>query len=144
MEVQWRRCTRAGGQKPDFILVGSKFLDAYMVAAKDVINRELTVSGRGGADVDASISGAFFKGIPLIWDPVFEDLQAATAAAIDWEKRCYFINTRYMHLRPAKGHDMVTRKPPRVYNRYAHYWGLTFKGAVTISKPNAMAVMSIA
>jgi hypothetical protein len=79
-----------------------------------------------------------------VWDPVMDDLQAALSPVVPWDKRAYFLNTRFLKLRPAKGQDMVTRNPPRVYNRYTHYWGLTWRGAMTITRPAAMGVFSVA
>lgn len=144
MEIAWRECTRRGGSRPDFILVGSAFMDAYMTAAKDTVNRDKAVSGRRGADMDASLDGVFFKGVPLTWDPVFDDLDDEDSPSIEWAKRCYFINTRHMYLRPIAGHWMVSRKPPRVYDRYVHYWAMTAKAAMTTNKRNAHAVLAFA
>lgn len=146
MEIAWRACTRYGGSAPDTILVGGKFLDAYRVDAAATVNRHIVSPGlqKGGVGFDASFTGAYFKGIELVWDPVMDALQALDAPAINWDKRCYFVNSRFLKLRPIKGHWMVPRKPPRVYDRYTHYWGLTSKAALTTSKRNAHAVLSCA
>lgn len=146
MEIQWRECTRFGGTQPDFILVGDEFLDAYRRAAGQTINREIHDGGntKGGVSLDGSVTKLYFKGVELVWDPVFNILDSLDAPVVSWAKRCYFINTRFMKLRPIKGHWMVSRKPPRVYDRYVHYWALTAKAAMTISKRNAQAVLSIA
>lgn len=144
MEKAWRRTIRVGGSAPDFILCGSAFLDAYRRDSTSTVNRQIMVKGKGGTDIDAGINGVFFKGVPVTWDPVFEDLDLADAPAIPWEKRCYFINSRHLTLRPIKGHWMVSRRPPRVYDRYVNYWGLTAKAALTTNKRNANAVLSIA
>ena len=78
-------------------------------------------------------------------NPVFEDLDAThdTGATRTWEKRCYFLNCKHIRLRPAQGHDMVTRNPPRVYDRYAYYWGLSWKGSLCTSRRNAHAVIAV-
>lgn len=143
MEIAWRECTRYGGNQPDFILVGSDFLDAYRRDASLTVNRRLEKTGRGDTEVDASVSGVYFKGVQLIWDPVFDVLDTADSPTVEWAKRCYFINTKFLKLRPIKGHWMVPRKPPRVYDRYVHYWALTSKAALTTNKRNAHAVLSI-
>jgi hypothetical protein len=143
MEIAFRECTRYGGSTPDFIMVGGDFLDAYRRDASLTVNRRLETYGRGDTEVDASVSGVFFKGIPLVWDPVADVLDAADSPTYDWAKRCYFINTKFLKLRPIKGHWMTPRKPPRVYDRYVHYWALTSKAALTTSKRNAHAVLSI-
>jgi hypothetical protein len=147
MEQLWRLCTRVGGNSPDFILCGSKFLDAYRVDAKSEIDRRIGAP-IGGTTMDPGVgggtsSGLFFKGVPIIWDPVMDDLQANLSPTYDWDKRCYFLNTRFLKLRPAKGQDMVTRRPPRAYDRYTHYFGLTWRGGMTTNRPGSMAVMSV-
>jgi hypothetical protein len=79
----------------------------------------------------------------VTWDPVFLDLQNGGAGA-NFEKRCYFLNSKHLCYRPAEGHDMVSRNPPRVYDRYAYYWGLTSKCALTLNRSNAHSVMLLA
>jgi hypothetical protein len=146
MEQVWRACTRVGGFAPDKILCGSAFLDAYRVDSNSEISRQIQTSGvtKGGVSMDPSISNLYFKGVLLEWDPVFDDLQANLSETVEWDKRCYFLNSRFIKLRPAKGQDMVTRRPPRSYDRYTHYWGLTWRGAMTITRPGAMALVHIA
>jgi co-chaperonin GroES (HSP10) len=152
MEAQWRECIRIGGQAPDFILAGSAFFDAYRKAAGETINRQVQLGGssgnKGPANLDAGIgtevNGVFFKGKPLIWDPVFDVLDDEDSPATEWAKRCYFINTKHLKLRPIKGHWMVARKPPRVYDRYVHYWATTARAALTTGKRIAHSVLAIA
>lgn len=143
METAWRANTRIGGSSPDIILAGSKFIDAYRADAKASGEVQIMQS-KDGISLDAGNKALSFRGIPLVWDPVMDDLQAALAPVVPWDKRAYFLNSRFLHLRPAQGQDMVVRKPPRVYNRYTHYWGLTWRGAVTITRPASMSVLAIA
>lgn len=143
MEVQWRACTRYGG-RPDKILVGQDFLDLFRNAAKAEIARYTIVNTNAEmAGMDPAISNLHFNNVPLVWDPVFADLDDALSPTIEWEKRCYFINSKSIKYRPIKGHEMVTRKPPRQHDRYEMYWGLTNKYAVTINKRNANAVIAM-
>lgn len=145
MEKAWRSTTRIGGKAPNVILAGSKFIDAYRVDAYNTIQRHVVVSGKGGTSIDAGGGELSFRGVPIMWDPVMDDLQANLALAeYEWDKRAYMLNTSTIKLRPAEGQDMVTRKPPRVYNRYTHYWGLTWRGAMTIVRPAANAVLWVA
>ena len=154
MEIAWRACIRVGGQAPDFILAGSSFLDAYRTEMKSDtgITRQVILGGSTGnrtaATLDGGIgsgiqTGLYFKGVELMWDPVMELLDATYSPTVAWVNRCYFINTRHLTLRPIKGHWMIGRKPPRVYDRYVHYWALTSKAALTTNKRNAHAVLSI-
>jgi len=149
MEIAHRSCIRNGGM-PDFILVGSDYLDGYIDYMMKTFGRvNYTPTGKksvdgGTAHVEGVNTGIFFKGVELIWDPVFQELDALYAPATPWEKRCYFINTQHTRLRPIEGQDMVTRKPPRAYDKYEYYWGLTWRGALATNRRNANAVLAIA
>jgi len=141
MEQQWRNCVRNGG-KPDFIIAGEDFIDAYRSATSSsnrvIIQNGSTIQAEGGT-VEYS-----FHGVPIVWDPVFLDLDTNLLPPTPWQKRCYFINTKHLKLKPGQGHDMVTRTPPRVYDRYTYYWGLTWKGGLCANRLNAHAVLAIA
>lgn len=148
METQWRECIRYGGESPNFILAGETFIDVYRAAANSEIDRQLRVSGRSPANFDASIgegarTGLFFKGVEIVWDPVFEILDTEDAPAQEWVSRAYFLNTKFIKLRPIKGHWMVPRKPPRVYDRYVQYWAQTARCALTTGKRRANAVLTV-
>jgi hypothetical protein len=145
MNKQFRNCTRIGGSRPDLIIAGTKFIDAYKADVLATQQVNISVGAKGvGIEGGVNDDDIKFKGIPIQWDPVMDDLQAALDPTVDWDKRCYFINTKTLKLRPAEGQDMVTRRPPRVYNRYTHYWGVTWRGSMTITNPGANAVLSIA
>jgi hypothetical protein len=144
METAWRATVRVGGSAPDFFLAGSAFFDAYRTDANNAINRQLVVNGKGGNTIDAGTTGVYFKGVEVVWDPVFDVLDTLDAPAIPWAKRLYMLNTRHITLRPIKGHWMVNRTPPRVYDRYVHYFALTAKAALTTNRRNAHAVLALA
>ena len=156
MEVAWRHCIRVGGQPPDFLLAGSDFVDAYRDAAGSpggAIQRNIFVGGATGNKAPVTLDGGvgsgintglYFKGVEIIWDPVFQNLDALYAPGTSWESRLYMLNTRHLQLRPIKGHWMIPRRPPRVYDRYIHYWALTAKAALTTGKRNAHAVLALA
>lgn len=143
LEIAYRSCTRNGG-KPDFIQVGDDFLDGFR-------NFMMKTFGRvdyGGAaifkQIDAGTEGISFHGVPMVWNPEFDDLDTTYAPATTWSKRCYMLNLRHLKLRPIQGQDMMTRKPPRAYDKYEWYWGLTWRGGVTMNRSNAQAVLAIA
>jgi hypothetical protein len=143
METMWRNCVRNGG-KPDLIICGSDFLDDFRAAADAVIDRYTILPTAGGsAGFDPGVTNLSFKGVPIIWSPTFKDLDSVESVSPVWEKRCYMINTNHLRLRPMRGHDMVSRTPPRVYDRYAYYWGLTWKGALTMNRGNAHGVLGL-
>lgn len=142
MEGQWRRCIRNGGS-PDFILAGSAFIDAYRQYGVTVTNNaDAGKVKRLDAGIGSgSSTGLYFKGVEIIWDPQFEALDALESPAIPWEKRCYFINTKYLEL-----HDdsMDIVSPTRPYNVLALYQMVNLRLALVLKRANAHSVMSIA
>jgi hypothetical protein len=145
MEKMWRACTTYGGLIPDFIVCGAAFYDAYRKDANQTQNRQVIVTGKQGVDADASTDNVYFKGKLVVWDPSFEKLDAILGAiTYPWTKRCYFLNSKTLKLRPFKGRWMIDRTPARMYDRYTHYFGVTADYGLTINKRNANAVLSIA
>lgn len=144
MEDAWRETVRVSGSAPDFYLAGKNFYDAYRHDAGLTINRQLEVSGRGGNTIDAGNTGVFFKGKEIVWDPVFDVLDTLDAPAIPWADRLYMLNSKHIKLKPINGHWMVPRNPPRVYDRYVHYWAMTAKASMTTNKRNSLAVLALA
>ncbi len=146
MEQTWRNTIRVGKTRPDFIIAGGSFIDAYRDMASQTVNRQIYVKDgmKNGVSIDASTSAIYFKGIEIIWDPTFDVMDSTYAPAIPWAKRCYFLNSKTIRLRPVDGHWMVNRKPERLYDRYIHYWGLTSKYRLTCNLRRANAVLSIA
>lgn len=145
METMWRSVAKVSRQTPDLILAGSAFIDAYRTDAKSGIAIHV-MNGPSGSTLDGANSQLTWHGVPIMWDPTLDQLttDGVAAGGVAWNKRAYFLNTRTIRLRPAEGQDMVTRRPPRVYDRYTHYFGLTWRGAFTISNPGANAVLAIA
>lgn len=144
MEQSWRACTLRGGMTPDFIIAGSDFIDAYRRDAQAINSRWITVPGKGGVSQDASTSGLFFQGVEVVWDPMMDLLDDIDQTeTISWKKRCYFVNTRTVKLKPVDNHWLRRVKPPRVYNRFVHYWGLSGSYRLTCNKRNANAVLSV-
>jgi len=141
MEQLWRLNIRNGGQ-PDKIICGSAFLDTYRAAinASGVIN----VQAGSTTKVEGAYGETTFHGVELVWDPTFDDLDAALLPVTPWANRCYFINTRHIKLRPMEGQDMVTRTPTRPHDQYVQYWAKTWKGGLTMNRANAHSVLSVA
>lgn len=140
MRAAWRACTKYGG-RPDLILVGSTFYDAY-------VNYMLTTYGQvnyapvAGKSIEGAEGQVTYQGVPLTWDPTFDTLLTSLGGTTyDWDKRCYFINTKHMKLMPIKGQHMVSRTPPRVYNKYEYYWALTTRFYLVNTKPRAHALI---
>lgn len=155
MEILWRQCITYGKLgAPNYILAGSAFIDAY---AKDVRSQGGTtmmvtqpavggfkLDGSRAGDATPNNTGLYFKGVPIVWDPVFDTLDTLDAPAIPWTKRFYFLNSKALMLRPNRGRWMIKRNPPRVYDRHVFYFGLSSDYGFTIKKRNSCAVGSIA
>lgn len=144
IEIAERTATRFGGMAPDFYLAGSSFIDAYRKDCEATMTRMITTPQKGGVGLDPMATGLYIKGKEVIWDPTFDTLDTLYAPGTPWAKRCYGINSKYLKLRPIQGHWMVSRNPPRVYDRYSYYWALTAKAAMTTGKRNAHYVLAIA
>lgn len=141
MEIAWRACVRNGG-RPDYIMAGSDFVDGYR---NFMLKTFGTLNHQGGSEIsiDGGTKMLAFHGVPIVWNPSFSDLDASYSPSTDWEKRCYMLNMKHMNLCPLDGQDMVTRKPPRVYDRYVNYIGMTWRGAIVMNRRNAHAVLAI-
>ena len=142
MEKEWRKCIRNGGS-PDYILAGSDFIDAYRQYAVTVTNnadagKVKTVDAGVGSGTS---TGLYFKGVEIVWDPQFEQLDALESPSIPWEKRCYFINTKYIELHD-DSIDIVS--PTRPYNILALYQMVNLRLALVMKRANAHSVLSIA
>lgn len=142
MEVGYRNCMRNGG-RPDLIIAGSYFVDGYRNFVLNTFGR-MDFGPANRKRVEGGTEVLTFQGIDIQWSPEFQELDSRFAPATAWEKRCYMLNTQTITLRPLQGHDMKTRKPPRAYDRYEYYWGLTWRGALTMNRANANAVFALA
>lgn len=141
MELQWRKCIKNGGS-PDFVLAGGDFIDAY--------RKEITVTNNAQAGstktLDAGVgtgvnTGLYFKGVEIIWDPQFEELQTLETPTINWNKRCYFLNTKYLRYRD---NDMDIVTPVRPHDVLAMYAMVNLRCALTMSRSTAHSVLAIA
>lgn len=142
METAWRACVKNGG-RPDIIIAGAGFIDAY-IAAMNLAGQQITYAGGKPRDLDGGVNRIYYKGVEIQWAPEFDDnFGGFESPAIGWTKRCYFLNSKHLTLRPMEGQDMVSRKPPRVYDKYVYYWALTWRGALTTNRANAHAVLAI-
>lgn len=142
MEKAWRECYRHGGT-PDYIFAGSGFIDAYRNCLQPMMQynvRAGSVATADGGVGDGSRTGLFFKGKEILWDPTFDDLDAADTPATKWATRCYFVNSKTLKWRD-NGYDIIT--PVRPHDTLCLYEMINMRCAVTISRPNANAVLAL-
>jgi hypothetical protein len=145
MEVMFRACMLYGKRMPNKIICGQTFLDKYRAEFQATIVRQAQTNGKMLAAADVGTEDLYFHGIKLEWDPDFERLDVLLGAiTYPWTKRCYFLQSDSIKMRPVKGHWMVNRKPPRLYDRYVYYFGITSKYRITARQRNSMAVLSVA
>lgn len=149
LETTWRAAATYGKMVPDKIFAGAAFIDAYRKAVRLTNGIQVVVKSTSGSPGVNSFEGGtgdlFFHNVLIEWDPTFETLDALYGPfTVPWTKRAYFLNSKTIKLRPLKGHWMVNRKPPRMYDRYVFYFGMTSKYRLTINKRNANAVVSVA
>jgi len=160
MTDMWRASQKNGGA-PTLIIAGTDFVKSYEIASIGTGGAMTRYAVQPGAmnapwNFDPSrevrdmgtFTGLFFQGIPIMWDPTFDDLDAVAGASSSngvvtgWTKRCYMLNMNHMFLRPIEGNDMIARKPPRQYNSYNYYWGMTWRGALTSNRMNCHGVIT--
>lgn len=149
MEKTWRACKTYGRMVPDKILVGTDFYDQYKLALNLTQARSVNINVGAGKPGQPSLDGGtgelYFKNVLVEWDPTFDTLDEVYGAPTHaWKRRAYFLNSKTIRLRPLRGHWMVNRKPPRMYDRYVFYFGLTSKYRLTMNKRNANAVLTVA
>jgi len=153
MHTMWRQCQRNGGT-PNFILAGTDFIKGYELAATaaTALSRYAVQPGTSSTpwNMDPSLeikeggtfTGLYFQGVPIMWDPVFDDIDAISGStpsngtSVLWSKRCYMLNLNHLSLRPIQDNDMIARKPPREHTSYNYYWGMTWRGSLTANRMN--------
>lgn len=142
MEIGYRACVRNGG-RPDLMIGGSTFIDGYRNFVLNTFGR-MDFGPSNQKKIEGGTESMTFHGVELQWSPEFAELDSRYAPSTLWEKRLYMLNTGTIRLRPLEGHDMIGRKPPRAYDRYEYYWALTWRGALTMNRSNANAVLALA
>jgi hypothetical protein len=147
MEILWRQCITYGKLgAPNKILAGSAFIDAYAadVRAQPGSSFQVVSPAKGGFDLDGSRNRLYFKGVEVEWDPVMDALQALDSPSVHWDKRCYFLNSKALTMRPNRGRWLINRNPSRMYDRYVYYKGMTADYGLTTKKRNSLGVAAIA
>ena len=136
---------RYGGAKPTRIFAGQAFIEALEAENKAISHLNVTMNNTGrGTDYDGGVASTMFNGVPVIWDPTFELIDSKFSLGSTYTKRAYMVSESALTLRPVTGFWMLNRKPPRVYDRYTHYWARTCSYRLTTDRRNGLAVLSIA
>ena len=142
MEAMWRACIRNGGA-PDFILAGSTAIDAYRSTLTLTQNTDAgkpkTIDGGVGT---GGSTGLFYKGVEIIWDPVFSALDTleVPAAASLWEKRMYFINCNHLQY---EDDGMEIYSPASPNNIRATYVSVDVRARLKATRRNAHGLIVV-
>jgi hypothetical protein len=131
MDTIWRGCI-TGGVTPNFILAGADFIDAYRKNTSSYTKKPAASYGYG---VNTDI---YFKGVELIFDPQFEELDELEKPRVPWRKRCYFLHTKSLFLN--YGLSIETNK---LVNDELIV-KIIFSRAISMNLRNVHAVLSIA
>lgn len=141
MEKAWRSNIRNGGS-PDFILAGGAFIDKYRKEITVTNNANASETKRLDVGVGTGVNtGLYYKGVEIIWDPQFEELDTTETPKIAWERRCYFINTNHIKYRDD---DMDIVTPTRPHDVLALFAMINLRAALSLSRSNAHSVLAIA
>ena len=126
-----RQLRRYGG-RPNFIICGSRFLDALEleVHEKGTYTQQGFVN-KGKNDIGMAVISMFGVG-DFIYDPGLDDAGR--------EFFCYILDDRRIQLRPMEGEDMKQHTPSRPHNQYVIYRALTWTGGLTASQLNCHGV----
>lgn len=143
MEQQFRACIKHGG-RPDFIIAGGNFIDAYADSITLTQNTNAASPDRvdvGLASKSGTDTGCFFKGIPIVYNPTFDVLDEKNPSeTVKWSDRCYMLNLNFLKYFD-DGFDLV--EPTRPYNILALYQMMIVRYSMVLKRADAHSVMSI-
>lgn len=134
MQKDWRQLRRYGG-RPDLVLAGSDFLDAFEKELRSKGNYTDT-GWAGSKKIDASIADVMFKGVDIQYDPTLDDLGRS--------KYCYALDTRHIYPMTIEGENMQKHNPARPEDKYVFYKAVTWVGGLVCRRRNVHQVFSIA
>ena len=144
LKAQQRAVMRFGGSPPTRIFCGQAFIEALEQENRAISHLNVTMNNSGsGTSYDGGVATTKFDGIPVTWDPTFELVDAKYSPATPYTKRAYMVSESALILRPVTGFWQLDRKPPRVYDRYTHYWARTSSYRLTTNQRNGLAVLTI-
>ena len=139
---------RGTGIKPEVFIAGGLAYDAYATDAGATINRQIIVNAKGGTGLDASVNALNYAGIPVIYDPILDYMQAdanLTDAVNPWNKRFYGLSSQALHFRPHTTRWMQSYQPSATPDQpETLFWGLRTSFGLTVSQLNALCVLTIA
>lgn len=142
MRTVYRAVVRNGG-KPNFQMVGEDYIDAYV---NFMLNTYGTINHSGGGMIktEGGDDTPTYRGLKMNWIPSFSDIDTLDTPTEKWIERMYMLQMSFIQLKPVEGQNRISRKPPRPYDRYEYYWGLTWRGGLCISKSISQGLLTVA
>lgn len=142
MRTVRRNQTRNGG-RPNYAMAGEDYIDGYV---NFLLNTYGQINHKGGGMIktEGGEDMPTYHGLALNWIPSFSDVDTLDSPVEQWVERLYMLQMNYIQLKPVQGQNRISRKPPRPYDRYEYYWGLTWRGGLCTSKSVAQSVMTVA
>ncbi len=142
MRTVFRAVSRNGG-KPNYYMSGEDYLDGYM---NFMLNTYGTVNHSSGGMIktEGGDDTPTYRGVMFHWVPSFADVDTLDSPTEQWVERLYMLQMSFIQLKPVEGQNRITRKPPRPYDRYEYYWGLTWRGGLCTTKAISQGVLSVA
>lgn len=138
LEKEWLQLTRRATVTPRWkFFAGSDFIAGYQKELR--ANGNYTMTGwQGQGNADGGMDAPKFKGVPIIYDPTLDNLGLS--------KRAYLIDMSEngIQLQYMTGYRRKKHNPPRPYDRYVIYNGITTTAVMTAKSLSTSAVYDIA
>jgi hypothetical protein len=145
MQTAWDYCIRNnGGKSPNFIKMGTAARNAYASVLTLTQNTEAGKAKTIDIGVGTGINtGMFYKGVPILWDPVHSALDTIEAplAANLWEKRIYMMTLDDICLEDG---GVEIYSPASPHNLRTTYVALDYRFRLEIKKRNSHALVIVA
>lgn len=131
LEREWLQLRRFGG-KPNKILAGSLWMDAYRIEIR--ANGEYSNGGFKGSQ-DASMGELYWKGVKIEYDPTLDDIGRS--------KFAYIWSTEDIYLYALEGDWRRQRNPARPYDQFVFHQSLLCTGQLVARRRNSSMVIEV-
>lgn len=118
------------------IYAGSTMISAIEAELRSKGNYTLEGWTKGGGATDGGMADIMFKGMPIQYDPLLDDLNL--------ERYLYVLDMNAIRWRPMQDEEWKTHLPARPPERYVVYRAVTYTAALTATQLNSSGVYSVA
>jgi hypothetical protein len=134
LQTEMRQLRRYVKNPKHKFYAGSVFLAKFEAELRAKGNYTLEGWNKGGGAVDGGMADVMFKGIPIQYDPLLDDLDKANY--------CYVLDLNAIRLRPMQDEEWKLHTPARPPERYVVYRAVTYTGALCADQLNSSGVYS--